>query len=165
MNELEKVYQDIQPKVFAFFYIKTGDPALSEDLTHDVFFAAVKGFPSFSGKSSLKTWVFSIAKNRLKKHYRSKKYSASLTDQLVREEPPVISTPEEIFLLKEKNQHLISHINKLDPITKEIVIFRIYGELSFKEIGDLIDKSENYARVSFHRAKIKLKKEMRLSDG
>ena len=164
MNELEKVYQDIQPKVFAFFYLKTGNQALAEDLTHDVFYAAVKGFPSFSGKSSLNTWIFSIANNRLKKLYRSKKYNNGLTGQLTRQEPPVIPTPEEIYLIKESSQSLLGHINKLDNITKDIVILRVYADLSFKEIGDLIGESENYARVTFHRAKIRLKKEMRWSD-
>ncbi len=165
MNELEKIYRDIQPKVFAFFYIKLGDRALAEDLTHDVFYAAVKGFPSFAGDSSLSTWIFSIAKNRLKKHFRSKKYTAGLTEQLSNKESPIPSSPEEIYILKEGSRDLVAHINKLEPpLIREIVILRLYAELSFKEIGRLIGKSENFTRVTFHRAKIRLKKEMRVSD-
>ncbi|HBZ11942.1 MAG TPA: sigma-70 family RNA polymerase sigma factor [Bacillus bacterium] len=163
MNELENVYREIQPKVFAFFYVKLGDRVLAEDLTHDVFYAAVKGLPSFEGDSSLITWIFSIAKNRLKKYFRSKKYTAGLTEQLSTQGAPASSTPEEIYILKEGSQDLMEHINKLEPpTTREIVILRIYAELSFKEIANLIGESENFARVTFHRAKIRLKKEMRV---
>lgn len=165
MNELEKAYRDIQPKVFAFFYVKLGNRALAEDLTHDVFYAAVKGFPSFAGESSLNTWIFSIAKNRLKKYFRSKKYTSGLTEQLANDGQSIPSTPEEIYILKEGSRNLINCINKLEPpLTREIVVLRIYAELSFKEIGSLIGESENFARVTFHRAKMKLQKEMRVSD-
>ena len=53
MNELEKLYEEIQPKVYSFFYIKTLDSAIAEDLTHDVFYEAMKGFHSFSGSRHL----------------------------------------------------------------------------------------------------------------
>ncbi|GIN22464.1 RNA polymerase sigma factor [Siminovitchia fordii] len=165
MNELENVYREIQPKVFAFFYVKLGDRVLAEDLTHDVFYAAVKGLPSFEGDSSLITWIFSIAKNRLKNYFRSKKYTAGLTEQLSNQGALASPTPEEIYILKEGSRDLIDRINKLEPpLTREIVVLRIYAELSFKEIGSLIGESENFARVTFHRAKVKLQKEMRVSD-
>ncbi|MEI2401071.1 RNA polymerase sigma factor, partial [Paenibacillus phytohabitans] len=61
---------------------------------------------------------------------------------------------------KETKQNLINFINRLDDVSKEVVTLRIYGELSFKEIGSLLGKSENFARVTFHRAKLKLYKEM-----
>jgi len=51
-------------------------------------------------------------------------------------------------------------INNLDDNVKEIVLLRIYGELSFSDIGNIINKSENYARVNFHRAKLKIQKEL-----
>ncbi len=165
MNELERAYREIQPKVFAFFYVKLGDRSLAEDLTNDVFYAAVKGYPTFAEQSSLKTWIFSIANNRLKKYFRSKKYSASLLAQLSNEKEHAAATPEELYLLKERTQDLIEQIKMLEPtLTREILILRIYSELSFKEIGDLFGKSENFVRVTFHRAKIKIKKEMRLSN-
>lgn len=53
------------------------------------------------------------------------------------------------------------NIGKLDPHLSEIILLRIYGDLSFKEIGELTGKSENYTRVAFHRLKNKLQKEMR----
>ena len=69
-------------------------------------------------------------------------------------------TPEEEVLKKEEQWNLIQRINQLDELTREIVTLRVYGELSFKEIGMLVDKSENFVRVTFHRAKLRLQKEM-----
>ena len=55
-------------------------------------------------------------------------------------------------------------ISQLDDLSKEIMTLRIYGELSFKDIGELVQKSENYIRVTFHRTKLRLQKEMRVND-
>lgn len=157
--ELEELYQEIQPRIFAFFFVKTSSKELAEDLTQEVFYEAIKGLNSFSQKSTIQTWLFSIAKNRLKKHYRSKKYKDNLHEILAKEEHPS-TTPEELLLIKEEKISIIEQINQLDELAKEIVTLRVYGELSFKEIGILIEKSENYARINFHRAKLKLQKEM-----
>ncbi|WP_261179433.1 RNA polymerase sigma factor [Anaerobacillus sp. CMMVII] len=75
--ELEQLYKDIQPNIFAFFYVKTLNKEVSEDLTQEVFYQALKNYGTFSGHSNVKTWVFAIAKNVLKKHYRSKDIAMS----------------------------------------------------------------------------------------
>jgi RNA polymerase sigma factor (sigma-70 family) len=164
MSEIEKIYSEIQPKFYAFFYIKTSNQATAEDLTHDVFYEAMKSIHSFLGDSTIQTWLFSIAKNLLKKHYRSKKYKRNLEEHLSMDDRKQPMSPEELFMIKQENVTLIKRINELDVLQKEIVTLRIYGELSFKEIGELIGKSENYARVTFHRIKLRLQTEMRVND-
>ncbi|MBS4218718.1 RNA polymerase sigma factor [Bacillus sp. FJAT-49711] len=163
MSELERLYKEIQPKIYAFFYIKTSDKSAAEDLTHDVFYEAIRGIHSFSGKSTLQTWIFSIAKNILRKHYRSKKYATGLQEKLTLDVPELPNTPEDVYITKEGQVNLLQKISSLDEIQQEIVTLRLYGELSFKEIGELINKSENYVRVTFHRAKLRLQKEMGLN--
>ena len=142
--------------------MKTFNSAAAEDLTHDVFYEALKSFSSFSGKSSIQTWLFSIAQNLLKKFYRSNKYKRNLENMLLESDVKNPDTPEDIYISKETNWNLARQINQLDALQKEIVTLRVYGELSFKEIGELLDKSENFTRVTFHRAKLKLQKEMRV---
>ncbi|KRG14204.1 RNA polymerase subunit sigma-24 [Virgibacillus soli] len=164
MQELEKLYTEIQPKIFAFFYIKVQDQSLAEELTQDVFYQAVKGFHLFSGNSTLKTWIFSIAHNRLKTYYRSKKYARFLNKKMTNETEPHSFTPEELYIQKEEHRQFQTFLEQLRPSLKEIVILRLYGELTFREIGGLVNQSENYVRLAFHRAKIKLKKEMRGND-
>jgi len=157
--ELEELYKEIQPRIYAFFFVKTSSREIAEDLTQEVFYEAIKGLSRFSHQSTIQTWLFSIARNRLKKYYRSQKYKKDI-EKMVMNEELGRNTPEEEVLKKEEQRNLIQRINQLDELTKEIVTLRVYGELSFKEIGMLVERSENFVRVTFHRAKLKLQKEM-----
>ena len=65
MNVLENLYEEIQPKLYNFFFIKTSSKEVAEDLTQEVFYQAIKSYTSFKGNSSLTTWMFSIAYNIL----------------------------------------------------------------------------------------------------
>ncbi|ADU31716.1 RNA polymerase sigma factor [Evansella cellulosilytica] len=158
--KLEDVYRKLQPNIYAYFYVKTLHREAAEDLTHEVFYLAFKNFSSFKGKSTIKTWVFSIAKNVLKNYYRSQKYHQRLTEKMEKEKT-ITETLENEVVKKENNAEVLHLIHSLNYPEKDIVVFRIFGELSFREIGDLLGKSENYARITFHRAKLKLQKELK----
>jgi RNA polymerase sigma factor (sigma-70 family) len=157
--ELEELYKGVYPRIYAFFYVKTSNKQIAEDLTQEVFYQAIKKFSAFSFESSIETWLFAIAKNRLRNFYRGKKYQDHLLQKLPKEEVEFIS-PEDQLLVKEQQNTLIEAIHLLEELPKEIVTLRIYGELSFKEIAVLVDKSENYTRIIFHRAKLKIQKEL-----
>lgn len=163
MNELEKAYEEIQPKIYAFFYAKTGNRATSQDLCHDTFYEACKSIASFNGESTLSTWIFAIANNLLKKYYRKNKYQQNLMEKLAGLPEADIHSIEEWAEIHEDAKTLLHHISKLEDAAREILLLRIYGELSFAEIGVLIGKSENYARVTFHRLKLKIQKMMEVT--
>lgn len=74
-----------------------------------------------------------------------------------------IQSVEELAEINEETKKLLHHIAQLDEQAREIVLLRIYGELSFMEIAALIGKSENYARVTFHRLKLKIQKAMEVA--
>lgn len=159
MKELEMIYREIQPKIYAFFLIRTNGQAVAEDLTHDVFYEACKNIKFFKRNSTLQTWLFSIANNLLKKYYRSNKYEKNLNLIVVNEKLSMEKSVEESYIINEETRSLIKQIQALDDLPKEIVVLRVFGELSFKEIGELVQKSENYVRVTFHRTKLKIQKE------
>ena len=159
MNSLEQAYTELQPKLYTFFVMKTSNIAVAEDLTQDVFYEASKTIHQFKGDATISTWLFSIARHLLSKYYRSKKYERALNEQLGNSNVRIIST-EASYEIKEELRMLHRHISDLDEVAKEIVLLRLYGELSFADIGELIGKSENYARVTYFRAKQKVTKEM-----
>ena len=159
MNSLEQAYIELQPKLYTFFIMKTSNITVAEDLTQDVFYEASKTIHQFKGNSTISTWLFSVARHLLAKYYRSKKYERALNEQLGNSTERVIST-ETAYEIKEDLLLLQQYIAKLDEIAKEIVLLRLYGELSFVDIGELIGKSENYTRVTYFRAKQKITKEM-----
>ncbi|MFD2042694.1 RNA polymerase sigma factor [Ornithinibacillus salinisoli] len=162
--ELGELYKEVHPRIFAFFYIKTSNKQVAEDLTQEVFYQAIKKFHTFSYASTIETWLFAIVKNRLRNFYRSKKYHDQLLEMLPKEELES-NYPEEKLLKKEQQISLIESINRLEELSKEIVTLRVYGELSFEEIAELVNKSENYTRIIFHRAKLKIQKELDDQDG
>lgn len=159
MDALAQIYTELQPKLYAYFYIKTSNSAIAEDLTQDVFYEATKSIHTYRGEAALSTWLFHIANNLLKKHYRKKRYEKSLLSKMedLPAEPPF--TIEQLVELKEETNQLRLKIEQLAPPLKEIVLLRTLGEMSFKEIGELLSLSENYVRVNFHRQKIKLQRE------
>ncbi|MER2038290.1 MAG: sigma-70 family RNA polymerase sigma factor [Solibacillus sp.] len=159
MEQLAQIYREIQPKLFAFFYIKTSNSTTAEDLTQDVFFEAAKSIHTYRGDSSLATWLFSIANHLLKKYYRSKKYEKSLLEKLGKKPSSVFHSTEQLVEWKLEAKKLLEKIQLLEPPVKDIMLLRLLGELQFSEIGQLIGKSENYVRVTFHRQKMKLQRE------
>lgn len=66
MDALAQIYRELQPKLYAFFYIKTSNSAIAEDLTQDVFYEATKSIHTYRGEAALSTWLFKIANNLLK---------------------------------------------------------------------------------------------------
>lgn len=157
MDRLQQLYIEHQQKLFTYFYMRTQNRAVAEDLTQDVFYEASKMVHHYRAEASLTSWMYAIANNLLKKYYRSKKYEKALLQKLEQPEPQTIATD---IYVEQKNrlQKLAAQIQQLDEQAQQIVLLRLYGELSFKEIGELIGQSENYARVQFHRLKIKLQR-------
>ncbi len=159
--ELEQLYREIYPKLVAYFYANTSSREAAEDLAQDVFYAALRGARSFAGRSSVATWLFGMARNKLNRYYRSKRYKARLADKLANSAAPVRETgPEEEVVRNELQRRLLDAIRRLEEPQRDIVLLRLYGELSFREIGELAGISEQHARVIFYRAKLKLLKEL-----
>lgn len=156
MERLQQLYTEHQQKLYHYFYVRTANAQVAEDLTQDVFYEASRTLHLYRGDASLTTWMYAIANNLLKKYYRSKTYERSLFQKLDR--PVATRALEEDVAEKWAVQELFARIQQLDDIAQQIIVLRIYSELSFKEIGDIIGRSENYTRVQFHRLKQQLKK-------
>ncbi|MBF4499777.1 sigma-70 family RNA polymerase sigma factor [Savagea sp. SN6] len=158
MNTLERAYMDVQPKLYRYFLAQLYDREMAEDLTQDVFYTALKRLHTFRGEASLETWLFSIARFHLLNYIRSKKKDPILQEewalQLARE-----STEEE-WLAKEETRTILAFIQTLPSPPKEVMTLRLFGERSFAEIGQLLGKSETYARVTFHRTKQKMQQRL-----
>ena len=155
MQDMEQIYEKYFKTVNKYLFCLTHNSDISEELTQETFYRAVKNINKFKGNSKMSVWLCQIAKNlwydELKKNKKSK------------------NIEEEIFLIQSENEverdvisndsklRLYKKLQKLDKNTREVIYLRITGELSFKEIGDILNKTENWARVTFYRGKQKLK--------
>ena len=158
MNRLQQLYSEHQQRLYKYFYVRTTNEQSAEDLTQDVFYEASKTIHLYRGDASLTSWLYAIANNLLRKHYRSKKYEQSLHKKL---EEPTFSQVVALEELVEQRLHVQAiheRIMQLEETAQQIVLLRLYSELSFKEIGEIVGCSENYARVQFHRLKQQLKR-------
>lgn len=127
-----------------------GDPVLAEELTQETFFRAVKHADSFDGSVKVTTWLCSIAKNAYFTHLKKQ---SRYTD-IEGEEPSY----EADLLDRENCREIYKAVHRLEEPYREIVLLRIHTDMSFAEIGEIFDKSESWARVTFYRGKEKLKK-------
>lgn len=143
----EKYYED----VLRFLRGLSRDEYLAEELTQETICRAIKSIDTFRGDSDLRVWLCSIAKNLYFTHCKKQKHavqSGACENYEAQEKlfAQVIEDRETAFRL-----HKILH--ELREPYKEVFSLRIFGELSFKEIGALFQKSEHWACVTYHRAK------------
>lgn len=154
MIDIEQAYNEYSKIVYRYLFCLTHDSDKAEELTQETFYRAIKNVDKFDGNCKLSVWLCQIAKNLFYDTIRKDKNNVKLTKEDVIDNSFNI---EENLIEKENKVALYQKIHNLDNISKEVVMLRINGELSFKEIGTIFNKSENWANVTFYRAKQKLK--------
>ena len=154
MQDLEQIYKQYFETVNKYLFCLTHNSDISEELTQETFYKAVKKINTFKGECKMSVWLCQIAKNlwydELKKNKKLENIEQTF---LIQSEENL----EENIILNENKLELYRKLQKLDKQTREVIYLRITGELSFKEIGDILNKTENWARVTFYRGKQKLK--------
>lgn len=130
----------------------THNEDIAEELTEETFYKAVINISKFKNNSKLSTWLCKIARNLWIDEIKRKNRLASIDDQ------DVIVT-EDVFLKKEEKMQLYKSIQKLDVLTRDVIYLKIKGDLSYKEIAEIMNKSENWVRVTFYRGKEKIKED------
>lgn len=150
--DFEEVYNRYSKDVFKFCLSLCGSQATAEDLTSEAFLKAVKAGNTFEGKCSVKVWLCQIAKNTYYDYLRKHSKITELPVDLPSEGDFELALLDKAEALK---IHKLLH--RLDDPFKEVFSLRVFSELSFAEIGEVFEKSESWARVTFHRAKTKIK--------
>ena len=158
MTELEEIYNNYFKDVYFFIYSLSKDKHIAEDVTSETFLKAIKSIESFKGNCDIKTWLFQIAKNSYYSHVRKHKNLVDIDS--VPEQKDDTDIEKSVFSSEESMEiHEILH--DLSEPYKEVFSLRVFGELSFKQIGSLFGKTDNWACVTFHRARNKIRDEMR----
>ena len=155
MQDIEKIYKENFETVNKYLFCLTKNWDLAEELTEETFYRAVEKIGKFKGESKISTWLCQIAKNLYYDVLRKNKKIVNTEYNLLELEAEE-STEEKVILNDEKIT-LYKNLQKLDEKTREVIYLKITGELSFKEIGEILNKTENWARVTFYRGKQKMK--------
>ena len=155
MEPMEDIYRRHARTVYKFLLSLCGNADLAEELTQETFYQAIRSIDRFDGRCKLSVWLCQIAKHLWYQHLRKRKREVPLPD-----EPPEFPIPsaEEGLLEQEGRLELLRKIHALPEQQREVVYLRSFGGLTFREIGDVLGKTENWARVTFYRGKEQLRK-------
>lgn len=162
-TEFASIYDAYYHDVYLYLVTLTnGRRDLAEELTQETFFQVFLSLHRFKGESSIKTYIVSIARNTCKNYYKKNPIMSGSEDMewMINDETQSTVSIEEYLLKVEQREELRKVILGLDPKYRDIVIYRIYHELSFQKISQFMKISENSAKVLFFRAKSMIKKKM-----
>lgn len=150
-------------------YMRVSDMEKAEDLTQETLIAIFKYIDKFKGKSSLKTWIYKIAINNCNKHQSKlskEKAIVTYVDFSDKNETMITEKESEIDeYLKENNKEIIIEgLNKINNKYREAIYMFYYEELSVKDIGNILGKSENTIKTLLGRGRNELSKVLRKED-
>mgnify|MGYP001148117993 FL=1 len=154
MQNMDEIYEECFETVYKYLFCLTHNSDISEELTQETFYRAVKKIDTYNGKCKISVWLCQIAKHLWYNQCRKNKRIVDTDETFDIEDPQNL---EEQFIAGEEKVSLYKKMQNLDEKTREVMYLRITGELSFKEIGEILGKTENWARVTFYRGKSKLK--------
>ena len=157
MDQIEELYKDYFHDVFLYIRSLSADEQLAEEISQETFFKAMQAVDGFRGECSVKTWLCGIAKNAFFSEQRRKKPEPM---DAVPERADESAGPEALALDREESRRVHRALHALPEPYKEVFSLRVFGQLSFRDIGELFGKTDNWACVVYHRARAKIQAEM-----
>lgn len=153
--DIETIYRLYFRDVCLFLQGLTRSETLAEELTQETFFRALDGLKDYDGKQDVRAWLFTVARNAYYDYCRRAKHAAPLEDA----ETKAADSPDIAQLLVDKDAAFTVHqcLHALEEPYKEVFSLRVFGELSFEDIGAIFGHNAAWARVTYYRAKAKLR--------
>ncbi|MCZ2259490.1 RNA polymerase sigma factor SigX [Sporosarcina sp. G11-34] len=159
-----RLYEQYHQDVFKFLIYLTRNRDHAEDLSHEVYVRVLRAYAGFEGKSSEKTWLFSIAKNVAIDHFRkSSVRKKHLYDKFDWEKSELVSTgilPDEMAIMSEEMRELLKELDMCTGDQKMVIVMRYFHDLSIAETAEVLDWTEGKVKTTQHRAIKSLQKKM-----
>lgn len=152
----DEVYDQYFDDVYRYVLALSNNDSIAEEITQETFFRALQKIDHFRGECKLRVWLCQIAKNLY--YSFCEKQKKQISEEDIYDIADKVSV-EEKLLYRETAFAIHKKLHSLAEPYKEVFSLRVFGELSFYDIGELFDKNENWARVTFYRAKLKLKED------
>ena len=156
MDDMEKIYEKYMPQVYRFLFSLCHDSHLTEELTQETFFQALKSIDHFRGDCRLYVWLCSIAKNLWYREMRKKEreYPSCFEDEIL----PAETGTENSAIQRVQVIELYKILHSFEEPLREVMYLRLNGNFTFREIGDIMGRDENWARVTFYRGRQRIRK-------
>ncbi|MDE6675062.1 MAG: sigma-70 family RNA polymerase sigma factor [Acetatifactor sp.] len=140
-------------RVYSYVMTLAGKQHMAEEITQEAFYKAFTAKSAFRGESNEVTWLCAIARNLFLDEMRRQSKSAEADLDANADSGVNIESEVED---RDASYRIHQALQELEEPYRRVFELRIFGELSFREIGDICEKTENWARVTYHRAKLKL---------
>lgn len=155
--DLEQIYETYFKSVYLYMWRLSGNEHLAEEITSETFFKAIKSIESFRGECDMRIWLCQIAKNTYYSYIKKRDKTLNIAETELQDVVDTDAFIAEQIIAKEEVQQIRKFLHELPDPYKEVFMWRVFGELSFKAIGDLYNKTDNWACVTYHRARKMIK--------
>ena len=160
MTEFEQLYHTYFNDVYLYILRLSGNETVAEDITSDTFFKAMRSIEGFRGDCDVRVWLCQIAKNcyysYAKKSKRTEHVEALEASGVL---DPAPSVAEECAG-RDEIERIQRILHGVGEPYREVFMWRVYAELSFKQIAQIFGKTENWACVTYHRARKMIKERL-----
>ncbi len=160
MTDFEKIYNEYFNDVYLYIKRLSGDEHVAEEITSETFFKALKSIDNFRGECEIRVWLCQIAKNS---YYTYVKKNSKVQDV---DETELINLADNKSDVENEVQSKLQAfaiqkiLHEIDEPYREVFMWRVYADLSFKEIAGIFNKNENWACVTYHRARTLIKERL-----
>ena len=144
MQSIEVIYRQYASVVYRYLFAKIRDENIAEEVTQETFYQAIRCSDKFDYSCKVSTWLCAIAKNQLAVYLRKNHINDNLEDVTQSQ-----ASAEDEYMSKDGQMFLLKQLHSVPDPYKEVMYLRVFGGLSFKEIGEIMEKSENWARVTW----------------
>ena len=152
----ERLYNSYYMRVFSYVMTLAGNRHQAEEITQDAFYRAFARSAEFRNESDEVTWLCAIAKNC----FLDEKRRGNRTEPIAEDLPAAGKSIEQEAVDRDSSFRIHVALHSMEEPYREVFELRIFGELSFRQIGTIFGKTENWARVTYHRARLKLQERM-----
>lgn len=159
-QKIQEWYHLYSDEIYRFIFILTSDHELAKDLMHDTFLKSFYGIDSYQGRSSVKNWLYRIARNVTIDYKRKTRPISFYLNEWNLMRADERNCPQRIMALGEAETHLYQALNNLKHNYKEVLILRKLKELSIQETAEILDWSEGKVKITLFRAQQALKRQM-----
>lgn len=160
-EEFEKIYVRYFNDVFLFLKKLSKDESIAEEITSETFFKAMRSVDTFRGETDIRVWLCQIAKNCYFSYLKKQQKIIDIDEVECTDSK---STIEEQILNQSDAMRIHHLLHDLAEPYKEVFMLRVFGELSFKQIADIFQKTDNWACVTYHRARNKILSQMEVEN-
>ena len=152
---METLYRENVKIVSHYLYSMCKDEELTKDLTQETFLRAYESLERFDGSCKISTWLCQIAKHLLYQYWAKAGRQVHAEPEELAQMPAIMAkdNPENAAITRIELIDCLKELQKLPEQMREVVYLRVMSDLSYREIGEIMGKSENWARVNFYRAK------------